>query len=293
MNELTIGKKLTIKSRGLERYFNDVNKNKKISIAREVELSELIKEGNSAAIEELVNANLKFVISVAKQYSSSSDPDLLLDLISQGNIGLFDAAKTYDATKGFKFISYAVWHIRKEILSYLFNSKKTIRVPQNVNSAINKAKKISEKFEQENHREIDECEINDILIDSYDADSTISDWNKAFSLSVGVSSLDISIGDDDSSLSEIIKGDDYISDLSISEKKQNLKRLIETCLEPYYSSVVFQRIGFYSGYVVPWTEIAEQNGKSVEMMRTIYLKSIKIMRNFAKQNGITMSDFEI
>jgi len=144
MRELHINPRLTRRNNGIDRYFSEIGGHQKVSANEEVELAKRIQAGDRAALEILVKANLRFVISVAKQYSTN--PELLQDLISQGNIGLTEASYTFDHTRGFKFISYAVWHIRKEILKYLNESLKTVKLPNNVTLDLSRARKIEAKM---------------------------------------------------------------------------------------------------------------------------------------------------
>jgi len=292
MNNLIIEKKLTNRTRGLDRYFNEINKKKLISVDKEVELADRIKQGDELALQEMVNANLKFVVSVAKQYSGN-DSDLLLDLISQGNIGLIDAAKTYDSTRGFKFISYAVWHIRKEMLQHLMNSSRTIRVPQSVSSAMNKAKKIIQKFEQENERDIEHEEIRDILLEMEDKEHAAVDFNKARLHFNGQSSLDAPTNDDEGSLHDIIASSEIGNQFLRQDVINRLIEIINACLNPTQAAIVKSRFGLDDGEFKHWTAVAELVGKSPEMSRIIFNKAIKIIQIFAKNNKISIVDFEI
>jgi RNA polymerase primary sigma factor len=292
MNNLIIEKKLTNRTRGLDRYFNEINKKKLISVDKEVELADRIKQGDELALQEMVNANLKFVVSVAKQYSGN-DSDLLLDLISQGNIGLIDAAKTYDSTRGFKFISYAVWHIRKEMLQHLMNSSRTIRVPQSVSSAMNKAKKIIQKFEQENERDIEHEEIRDILLEMEDKENAAVDFNKARLHFNGQSSLDAPTSDDEGSLHDIIASSEIGNQFLRQDVINRLIEIINACLNPTQAAIVKSRFGLDDGEFKHWTAVAELVGKSPEMSRIIFNKAIKIIQIFAKNNKISIVDFEI
>lgn len=128
----------------LSKYFQEVRKKDTINTEKEVELAKRIKEGDQKAMEELVSANLRFVISIAKDYQNSGLP--LSDLISEGNYGLMTAAKRFDHTKGYKFISYAVWWIRQSILQSLNENGRMVRLPANVISKITKNKKELEKM---------------------------------------------------------------------------------------------------------------------------------------------------
>ena len=162
-------------------YFKDVSKQPMITPEEEIELTKQIRAGDRAAADKLVRANLRFVISVAKQYQNKGLT--LVDLIQEGNIGLIEAAKRYDETRGFKFISYAVWWIRQSIIHAISEQCRTIRIPMNQVVYINKINKASEKFEQENGRkpsveelaQATELDSNKILL-------TLASVNKAVSL---------------------------------------------------------------------------------------------------------------
>lgn len=134
----------------LGMYFKDVSKQPRISVEEETELARRIKEGDQSASDKLVRANLRFVISVAKQYQNKGLP--LVDLIQAGNEGLIEASTRWDETRGFKFISYAVWWIRQSIIRAISEQCRTVRVPMNQIVYMNKINKITEKFEQENER---------------------------------------------------------------------------------------------------------------------------------------------
>lgn len=140
-------------------FLQEIGKEKLISVEEEIELIQRRKAGDPKAIEKLVRANLRFVVSVAKQYQNQGLP--LSDLIDEGCLGLITAAERFDETRGFKFISYAVWWIRQSILSSLSKNSRTIRLPLNIRTDIRKIKKISAKFEQENERlpELDELSM--------------------------------------------------------------------------------------------------------------------------------------
>lgn len=150
------------KDASLGLYFKDVSKLNLISPEKEIELAKRIQKGDKQAENELIKANLRFVISVAKQYQNKGLD--LVDLIQEGNCGLIEAARKYDFTKGYKFISYAVWWIRQAIMKAISNQCRTVRVPMNQVVNAGKVNKVIEKFEQENGRtpsnEEIEAEIN-------------------------------------------------------------------------------------------------------------------------------------
>ncbi len=151
MRQLKITKSITNReSASLDKYLQDIGKEPLISVEEEVELAQRIKKGDKAALEKLVRANLRFVVSVAKQYQNQGLS--LSDLINEGNLGLIKAAEKFDETRGFKFISYAVWWIRQSILQALAEQSRIVRLPLNQVGALNKLNKEISKFEQENER---------------------------------------------------------------------------------------------------------------------------------------------
>src|SRR6056300_120537 len=152
MRQLKIVKQVTNReSKSLDKYLQDISRIELITAEEEVELAQKIKKGERAALETLVNANLRFVVSVAKQYQNQGLT--LPDLINEGNLGLIKAAKRFDETRGFKFISYAVWWIRQSILQALAEQSRIVRLPLNRVGALNKIGKAYSNLEQEFERE--------------------------------------------------------------------------------------------------------------------------------------------
>lgn len=151
MRQLKITKSITNRENAsLDKYLQDIGKEGMITADEEVELAQKIRTGDQQALEKLVNANLRFVVSVAKQYQNQGLS--LPDLINEGNLGLIKAAKRFDETRGFKFISYAVWWIRQSILQALAEQSRIIRLPLNQVGSLNKIKKASSKLEQQFER---------------------------------------------------------------------------------------------------------------------------------------------
>ena len=140
MRDLKILTTYTNRTSVTDRYFAEIDRHKILKADEEYEIAVKASAGDSRAIEKLVTSNLRFVVSVAKQYVSQAE--MMDELIAQGNIGLIEAAKTFDPTRGFKFISYAVWHIRKEILSYLNDIHRTVKVPRNITMDANRTKRV-------------------------------------------------------------------------------------------------------------------------------------------------------
>ncbi len=162
MRQLKIIKSITKReSTALDKYLHDISKQELISVDEEVELSRRIKKGDTNALGKLVNANLRFVVSVAKQYQNQGLT--LPDLINEGNLGLIRAAQKFDETRGFKFISYAVWWIRQAILQAIAEQSRIVRLPMNQIGSINKMNKEQAKFEQEYNREPTDKELAEIL----------------------------------------------------------------------------------------------------------------------------------
>jgi len=151
MRQLKISKSITNRdSQSLDKYLQEIGREELITPNEEVELARRIKEGDRMALEKLTRANLRFVVSVAKQYQNQGLS--LPDLINEGNLGLIRAAQKFDETRGFKFISYAVWWIRQSILQALAEQSRIVRLPLNQVGSLNKISKELSKFEQENER---------------------------------------------------------------------------------------------------------------------------------------------
>lgn len=202
MRSLSISKLITVRDDlSLDRYLNEISKINLISAEREVELAVKIKNGDQLALSELVQANLRFVVSVSKQYQNQGLS--LSDLINEGNLGLLKAAERFDETRGFKFISYAVWWIRQSIIQALTDNSRTVRIPLNKVNILNKIKKASEFFEQEHNRVPTSYEISKII------KVPLAEVELCFLSSRGFVSMDTPLSDDGSlNMHDIIKSDD-------------------------------------------------------------------------------------
>ena len=162
MRQLKITKSITNReSASLDKYLQEIGREELITVDREVELAGRIRNGDRAALEELVRSNLRFVVSVAKQYQNQGLS--LPDLINEGNLGLIKAAETFDETRGFKFISYAVWWIRQSILQALAEQSRIVRLPLNQVGSMNKINKAFQRFEQEYERKPSAEELAEML----------------------------------------------------------------------------------------------------------------------------------
>ncbi|MBO7140983.1 MAG: RNA polymerase sigma factor RpoD/SigA [Prevotella sp.] len=162
MRQLKITKSITNReSESLDKYLQEIGHEELISIDEEVELAQRIRKGDRRALERLTRANLRFVVSVAKQYQNQGLS--LSDLINEGNVGLIKAAEKFDETRGFKFISYAVWWIRQSILQAIAEQSRIVRLPLNQVGSVNKIARVLSKFEQENERRPSVEEISERL----------------------------------------------------------------------------------------------------------------------------------
>ncbi len=162
MRQLKITKSITNRTeRSLDKYLQEIGKEELITAEEEVELARRIKQGDQAALEKLTRANLRFVVSVSKQYQNQGLS--LPDLINEGNLGLIKAAQRFDETRGFKFISYAVWWIRQSILQAIAEHSRIVRLPLNQVGSLNKLNKAFSKLEQEYEREPTEEELAQLL----------------------------------------------------------------------------------------------------------------------------------
>ena len=162
MRQLKITKSITNReSASLDKYLQEIGREELITVEEEVELAQRIRQGDQAALDKLTKANLRFVVSVAKQYQNQGLS--LPDLINEGNLGLIKAAEKFDETRGFKFISYAVWWIRQSILQALAEQSRIVRLPLNQVGSLNKINKALSKFEQENERMPSSEELAEIL----------------------------------------------------------------------------------------------------------------------------------
>lgn len=182
MRQLKITQSITNReSQSLERYFNEINKVDLLTPEEEVELAKRIRQGDQAALEKLTKANLRFVVSVAKQYQNRNLS--LNDLINEGNLGLVKAAQRFDETRGFKFISYAVWWIRQSIMQALAEQSRIVRLPLNRTGALNKINKAFAELEQQYEREPTPEELEDILdMDYNEITSTMRTGTKQVSM---------------------------------------------------------------------------------------------------------------
>ena len=256
-------------------YFNDLNREKTIKPEEEVMLAQRIREKDYVALDKLVRANLKFVISVAVQYKNRNIP--LNDLINEGNIGLIKAAEKFDETKGFKFISYAVWWIRQSILHAINNHSKIVRIPTNVICHFNQIKKVYSSFEQTYEREPSPEEIADMLGQSP------SDVYKTLHSEVNDTSLDTPLDNDDETyLYEMIENVSVDATDYKLEFKQSLKQEIIRALrtlEEREMKVIKMSFGIDCDHAMNFMEIGKRLGLTGERVRQIRKKAIEKLKS--------------
>jgi RNA polymerase primary sigma factor len=218
MRQLKITKQVTNReSKSLDKYLQDISKLPLITADEEVELAQRIREGDQLALDKLTTSNLRFVVSVAKQYQNQGLT--LPDLINEGNAGLVKAAKRFDETRGFKFISYAVWWIRQAILQALAEQSRIVRLPLNKIGSINKINKAYSYLEQAHQRPPSADEI------AKELDMTISDVKQSMKNSGRHLSMDAPLKEgEDSSLYDVVRsGDSPNPDVSLMKDSLNLE----------------------------------------------------------------------
>ena len=224
MRQLKITKSITNReSASLDKYLQEIGRKDLITVDEEVELAQRIKQGDQAALDKLVSANLRFVVSVAKQYQNQGLS--LPDLIDEGNLGLIKAAQKFDETRGFKFISYAVWWIRQSILQALAEQSRIVRLPLNQVGSINKISKAQSRFEQEHERRPSALELADQLDVPIDK---ISDAMKVSGRHVSVDAPFVD-GEDNSLLDVLPNEDSPMADQSLNQ--ESLSKEVNRALE--------------------------------------------------------------
>ena len=274
MRQLKIIPKITNReSESLEKYLQEIGKEELISAEEEVELAQRIRKGDPKALERLTRANLRFVVSVAKQYQNQGLS--LADLINEGNLGLIKAAEKYDETRGFKFISYAVWWIRQSILQAIADQSRIVRLPLNQVGSVNKVMRAMNSFEQENERRPSIEELSEHV------DLPLEKIDEAINVNARHVSVDAPLGtDDDGSLLDmLVNSDSPMADRQLVN--ESLKAEIEQAL-----SVLNERergiIKAFFGIGQPemtLDEIGAKFGLTRERVRQIKEKALRRLRN--------------
>lgn len=278
MRQLKITKQVTNReTASLDKYLQEIGKVDLITADQEVELAQRIKAGDQVALEKLTKANLRFVVSVAKQYQNQGLT--LPDLINEGNLGLIKAAKRFDETRGFKFISYAVWWIRQSILQALAEQSRIVRLPLNKIGSINKINKTFARLEQENERPPSAEEI------AKELDMTVSDVKESMKNSGRHVSMDAPlIEGEDSNLYDVLNsGESPNPDKSLLHEslKVEILRALET-LTPREADVVKLYFGLGDAHPMTLEEIGETFDLTRERVRQIKEKAIRRLKHTSR-----------
>lgn len=277
MRQLKINKSITNReSASLDKYLQEIGKEELVSVEEEVELAQKIKKGDRKALERLTKANLRFVVSVAKQYQNQGLS--LPDLINEGNVGLIKAAEKFDETRGFKFISYAVWWIRQSILQAIAEQSRIVRLPLNQVGSVNKINKVLNKFEQENERKPSIEEISE-KVDL--PEDKIGDALKINGRHVSVDAP-FSDGEDNSLLDVLVNNDSPMADNSLV--LESLRAEINTALQGLNErerNVIEAFFGINQPEMT-LDEIGTKYGLTRERVRQIKEKAIRRLRNSTK-----------
>ena len=274
MKQLKIIKQVTNREElSLDKYLHDIGKVDLLTGDEEVELARRIRKGDVAALDKLVKANLRFVVSVAKQYQGQGMN--LSDLINEGNLGLIKAALRFDETRGFKFISYAVWWIRQSILQALAEQARIVRLPLNKLGFINKINKMFAKFEQEHEREPTVLEIAQAL------ELAPSDVKESI-LAAGQSvSMDATVHpDEDMNMYDYLLSEDSLKpdkELLNESLRGEIERVLNT-LTPREADIVRLYFGLNHNHPHTLDEIGDIMGLTRERVRQIKEKALKKLK---------------
>ncbi len=279
MRQLKITKSITNReSQSLEKYLQEIGKVDLLTPEEEVELAKRIKSGDQAALEKLTKANLRFVVSVAKQYQNQGLS--LSDLINEGNLGLIKAAQRFDETRGFKFISYAVWWIRQSILQALAEQSRIVRLPLNKVGSLNKINKAFSELEQAFEREPSAEELAEQLeIPTEEVETTL-----------GVAARHVSMdapfvtGEDNSLLDVLENGTTGNTDIEL-EYKQSLRKEIERSLSTLTErqcDVIKLYFGIGVEHPMSLEDIGDKFGLTRERVRQIKDKAINKLRSASR-----------
>lgn len=277
MRQLKISQSITNReSASLDKYLQEIGHEELLTTDQEVELAQRIRKGDKRALERLTKANLRFVVSVAKQYQNQGLS--LPDLINEGNVGLIKAAEKFDETRGFKFISYAVWWIRQSILQAIAEQSRLVRLPFNQVGSVNKITRELNKFEQEHERKPSVDEIAE-RVDL--PEDKIADAMKANSRHV---SMDAPIADgEDSSMIDFLAGDSSNTDkeLAIESLKAEVSRILKL-LTDKEQKVLRAFFGIDGSPEMTLDEIGEKYNLTRERVRQIKEKALRRLRHNTK-----------
>lgn len=282
MRQLKISKQITNReSQSLDKYLQEIGKVDLLTPDEEVELAKRIKEGDQLALEKLTKANLRFVVSVAKQYQNQGLT--LGDLINEGNLGLIKAAKRFDETRGFKFISYAVWWIRQSILQALAEQSRIVRLPLNRVGSLNKISKTFSELEQKYEREPSPDELADVL------EVTATEVVDTMKISGRHVSMDAPfVQGEENSLLDVLENDGEVTpdkELMNDSLRKEVMRTIST-LTQREADVVALYYGLNGEQSLTLEEIGEKFNLTRERVRQIKEKAIKRLRHTSRSKTL-------
>jgi RNA polymerase primary sigma factor len=276
MRQLKITQSITNReSASLEKYLQDIGREEMITPQEEVHLAQLIRQGNKEALDKLTRANLRFVVSVAKQYQNQGLS--LPDLINEGNLGLIKAAQRFDETKGFKFISYAVWWIRQSILQAVAEQSRMVRLPLNQIGAMNKVRKAFSKLEQEYQREPSADEISDVIELSY---NQVADALRSGTKPVSVDAP-FDNNEDNNTLLDVLENEDFPStdSMLLTESLQaDINRSLNT-LSKREGDVIKLFFGIGTKHSLSLEEIGAKLNLTRERVRQIKETAIRRLKH--------------
>lgn len=278
MRQLKITKQVTNReTASLDKYLQEIGKVELITADEEVELAQRIRQGDRAALEKLTKANLRFVVSVSKQYQNQGLS--LPDLINEGNLGLIKAAQRFDETRGFKFISYAVWWIRQSILQALAEQSRIVRLPLNKIGSINKINKTYAKLEQEFEREPNAEEIAEVLdITEAEVKESMKNAGRHVSMDAPL------VQDEDNNMYDVMKSDEVVTpetELLYESLRKEIDRAIST-LTQREQDVVRLYFGLNGGHPMTLEEIGEKFDLTRERVRQIKEKAIRRLKHTSR-----------
>ncbi len=279
MRQLKITKSITNReSQSLEKYLQEIGKVDLLTPEEEVDLAQRIKQGDQLALEKLTKANLRFVVSVAKQYQNQGLS--LSDLINEGNLGLIKAAQRFDETRGFKFISYAVWWIRQSILQALAEQSRIVRLPLNKVGSLNKINKAFSELEQAYEREPSSEELAALLeIPTEEVETTLGVAARHVSMDAPF------VEGEDNSLLDVLENFGTPGTDSALEYKESLRREIERSLSTLTErqcNVIKLYFGIGVEHPMSLEDIGERFGLTRERVRQIKDKAINKLRNTSR-----------
>jgi len=278
MRQLKITKQVTNReTASLDKYLQEIGKVELITADEEVELAKKIKQGDKIALEKLTKANLRFVVSVSKQYQNQGLS--LPDLINEGNMGLIKAAQRFDETRGFKFISYAVWWIRQSILQALAEQSRIVRLPLNKIGSINKINKAYAHLEQELEREPKAQEIAKYLeISVNEVKESMKNNGRHVSMDAPL------LSDEETNMYDILKNDEGVTpetELLYDSLRKEIDRAVST-LTPREADVVRLYFGLGGSHPMTLEEIGEKFDLTRERVRQIKEKAIRRLKHASR-----------